>query len=153
MLLKPYQMYRLFLIVLFVTFVGVIATAQQQLTWEDFADVNFEQVYNEEYDIYFLTPTFGEQIKSFRGKEVRIKGYFLDISGSGEVYLISQNPMASCFFCGAAGPETIVETHFKEPPSFKTDQIVTVTGVLELNANNVNNCNYILKEAIGTLEN
>ncbi len=146
-------MYRSFLIVLFVTFAGVAATAQQQLTWEDFADVNFEQVYNEEYDVYFLTPTFGEKIKYYSGKQVRIKGYFLDISGSGAVFLISQNPMASCFFCGAAGPETIVEAHFKEQPSFKTDQIVTVTGVLKLNANNVNYCNYILKEAVGQLEN
>lgn len=128
-------------------------SAQVQLTWTDFADVNFNPVYNEKYDVNFLMPTFGKRILSFRGQEVRITGYFLDISGSGEVFLVSANPMASCFFCGAAGPETIVEVDFKEKPPFKTDQIVVVTGVLELNANNVDRCNYILNEATGRLLN
>ncbi len=144
-------MYRTFLIVLFVVFVSPFAVAQEQLTWADFADVKFEPVYNEKYDVNFLMPTFGEKIISYRGKQVSIKGYFLDISGSGEIFLISQNPMASCFFCGGAGPETIIEVSFKEKPPFKTDQIVTVSGVLELNRNNVAHCNYILSEATGTL--
>lgn len=127
--------------------------AQVELTWEDFADINFEPEYNEKYEVYFLMPTFGEKIKAYQGKKIEITGYFLDISGTGEIFLVSANPMASCFFCGAAGAETIIEVNFKEYPSFKTDQIVTVTGVLELNRNNVNHCNYILKEATGELLN
>ncbi|WP_422080590.1 hypothetical protein [Ulvibacterium sp.] len=141
------------ILILFVTFSCSLAYAQEQLTWEDFADVSFEPVYNKKYDVHFLMPKFGEKIQSHRGKQVSIIGYFLDISGSGEIFLVSQNPMASCFFCGAAGPETIIEVAFKEKPSFKTDQIVTVSGILELNANNVDHCNYILKEASGELVN
>jgi len=144
-------MHRPLILFLLVTFVSAFSLAQEQLTWEDFADVNFEPVYNKKYDIHFLMPKFGEKIKTYRAKKVSIKGYFLDISGNGEVLLVSQNPMASCFFCGAAGAETIVEVNFKEKPSFKTDDIVTVTGVLELNVNNVNHCNYILQEATGHL--
>ena len=146
-------MHRLFLIILLVTFAGLSAIAQEQLTWADFADVDFEPEYNEKYDVNFLMPTFGEKIKLFKGEKVSIKGYFLDISGSGEVFLVSQNPMASCFFCGAAGPETIIEVSFEEEPPFKTDQIVTVTGILELNRNDVDHCNYILKMATGQLVN
>ncbi|WP_282163131.1 hypothetical protein [Ulvibacterium marinum] len=140
-------------VILLVTFSCILAEAQEQLTWEDFADVSFEPVYNKKYDVNFLMPKFGEKIQSYQGKQVGIKGYFLDISGSGEVFLVSQNPMASCFFCGAAGPESIVEVAFKEKPSFKTDQIVKVMGILELNVNNVDHCNYILKEAEGQLVN
>ncbi len=136
---------------LFITFISTFVVAQEQLTWDDFADVTFEPVYNARFDVHFLTPKFGEKIKSYQGKKVSIKGYFLDISGSGEVLLVSQNPMASCFFCGAAGAETIVEVNFKEKPSFKTDDIVTVTGILALNVNNVNHCNYILLDATGQL--
>ncbi|WP_250149291.1 hypothetical protein [Flagellimonas sp. 389] len=146
-------MLKSFLFVLFVTQVSTFAIAQKKLTWEDFADVNFEPEYNATYDMHFLMPTFGKKITTYRGKQVSIKGYFLDISGSGEVFLISQNPMASCFFCGAAGPETIIEVNFKEKPPFRTDQIVTVTGILELNRNNVDHCNYILKAATGQLIN
>lgn len=138
----------IFLLVLFVNFNG---TAQEQLTWEDFADISFEPVYNQKYDMDFLMPKFGEKIQSYQGKEIRIKGYFLDISGSGEVFLVSQNPMASCFFCGAAGPETIVEVNFKEKPSFKTDEVVVVTGKLDLNVKDIDHCNYILNESVGQL--
>ncbi len=146
-------MCRPFLIALFVTFTSVCGTAQEQLTWDDFADVNFEAEFNEKYGVYFLMPTFGKAIKSYQGKQIKIKGYFLDISGSGDVFLVSRNPMASCFFCGAAGPETIVEVNFKEKPPFKTDQIVSITGFLELNRDDVDHCNYILKQATGQLVN
>ena len=146
-------MHRPLFTLLFLILVGYCGQAQEKLTWEDFADVSFEPVYNEKYDVNFLMPKFGEKIQAFQGKKVSIMGYFLDISGSGEVFLVSQNPMASCFFCGAAGPETIVEVDFLEKPPFKTDQIVTVSGILQLNANNVDHCNYILKEAEGQLVN
>lgn len=146
-------MNKLILVVLFAAFISPFAAAQEQLTWEDFADMTFEPEYNEKYDVHFLMPKFGERIKSYRGKQVSIRGYFLDITGGGEMFLVSQNPMASCFFCGAAGPESVVEVNFEERPAFKTDQIITVTGVLELNRNDVSHCNYILNEASGELVN
>ncbi len=138
---------------MFMAFASVYGTAQQLLTWDDFADVNFEAEFNEKYEVYFLMPTFGKTIKSYSGKKITIKGYFLDISGSGDIFLVSRNPMASCFFCGAAGPETIIEVNFKEKPPFRTDQIVTVTGLLQLNRDDVDHCNYILKGATGQLVN
>ena len=127
--------------------------AQTKLTWSDLADVDFQPEYNEKYDVHFLMPKFGEKIKSFNGKKIEVTGYFLDISGTGEVFLISANPMASCFFCGGAGPESIIEVVFKEKPPFKTDQVVQVTGILELNRDNVDHCNYIMNEVTGKLVN
>ena len=144
-------MFRFSLFLSFFLFVHLSTTAQEQLSWEDFADVNFEAEFNEKYGVHFLMPTFGEKIRSFLGKRVSIKGYFLDISGSGEIFLVSQNPMASCFFCGAAGPETIIEVSFKEKPPFRTDQIVVVSGVLDLNTDDVDHCNYIMSDASGRL--
>ena len=55
--------------------------------------------------------------------------------------------MAACFFCGGAGPETIIEVYFKDTPPFKTDQGIEITGVLELNADDVAHCNYIIRNA------
>ena len=127
--------------------------AQVKLTWKDFADIDFESVYNEKYEVYLLKPKFGQKIKTYQGKKISITGFFLDLSGSGEIFLVSQNPMASCFFCGAAGPETIIEVSFIEKQSFRTDQIVSVTGILELNVDDVDHCNYILNLASGRLVN
>ena len=127
--------------------------AQSKLTWDDLADVDFVPEYNEKYDVHFLMPSFGDKIKAYNGKKIEITGYFLDISGTGEVFLVSANPMASCFFCGGSGPESIVEVAFDKIPPFKTDQVVTVTGTLELNRDNVDHCNYILRNASGELVN
>lgn len=127
--------------------------AQSKLTWDDLADVDFVPEYNEKYDVHFLMPSFGDKIKAYNGKKIEITGYFLDISGTGEVFLVSANPMASCFFCGGSGPESIVEVAFESIPPFKTDQVVTVTGTLELNRDNVDHCNYILRNASGELVN
>ena len=134
-------------------FSGTSLWAQEELTWKDFADVEFKPKYFEQYDAHFLMPDFGEKIKAKTGKKITIKGYFLDISGNGEIFLVSKNPMAACFFCGGAGPETIIEVDFKEKPSFKTDQVITVQGVLELNESNVERCNYMLNSATGVLVN
>ena len=153
MLLKPYLMRKGFVCFFFLVFVAVSGMAQVKLTWKDFADIDFESVYNEKYEVYFLKPKFGQKIKTYNGKKISITGFFLDLSGSGEIFLVSQNPMASCFFCGAAGPETIIEVSFKEKQSFRTDQIVSITGVLELNADDVDHCNYILNLASGRLVN
>lgn len=146
-------MRNLFLIVSFIILNSSFAFAQKQLSWNNFADVNFEPVYNAIYDTNFLMPTFGINIVSYQGEKVSIKGFFLDISGNGDIYLVSSKPMAACFFCGGAGPETIIEVNFKEKPPFKTDQVILVTGILELNADDVDHCNYILKDATGQIIN
>ncbi|MBQ4822874.1 hypothetical protein [Aquimarina sp. MMG016] len=126
--------------------------SQEKLTWNDFADVTFSNVYSAVYDDIFLKPKFGPSIKSYQGIRIRIKGYFLDFSiEEDEFYLISKNPRSSCFFCGGAGPESVIEVVFRQKPNFKMDQIVEVTGILELNTDDVDHCNYILKKATGRL--
>lgn len=123
--------------------------AQKKITWKDLADVSFTSKYFESADDYFLAPDFGENVKELEGKEVSITGYFLNLSPSDDVYMLSQNPMASCFFCGGGGPETVLEIKFKDKPPFKTDEVVTITGKLKLNVDDINHCNYILTGAKG----
>jgi len=139
------------LIVLFILTTSNICS-QEKLTWDDLTDVKFSNVYSAKYGEFFMKPKFGPTVESYQGKRIRIKGYFLDFSiEEDEFYMISKNPRASCFFCGGAGPESVMEIIFKQKPSLKTDQIVEVTGVLELNVDDVDHCNYILKNAIGKL--
>ncbi|MEM8927955.1 MAG: hypothetical protein AAGC45_07115 [Bacteroidota bacterium] len=141
------------LFIFFTLLVTQSSFSQSKLTWDDLADVEFKPEYNEKYDVHFLMPTFGEKIKAYQGKKVKVIGYFLDISGTGEVFLISSNPMASCFFCGGAGPESIIEVNFTKIPPFTTDKVVEVTGTLRLNRDDVDHCNYILNGALGELVN
>jgi len=140
-----------FLFVLFLS-TQLDVFSQKQLTWTDLSNVSFQNVYNVHYDDYFLKPTFGTTIESYRGSKISLKGYFLDFSSEdSDFYLVSKNPMSSCFFCGGSGPETVIEVIFKNKPNYKTDQVIQVTGILELNADDIDHCNYILKNATGKL--
>ena len=65
------------------------------------------------------------------------------------MFLLSKNPLASCFFCGGAGPETVIEVYFKEKPPYKTDDVVEITGKLQLNVDDVSKANYILNNSTG----
>lgn len=140
----------LFIIVLF----SVTSTlfSQKKVSWNDLAQVTFRNVYNVNYDDYFLKPTFDTSVEALEGAKIKLTGYFLDFSSEDDQFLLlSRNPMSSCFFCGGSGPESVVEVIFKNNTKYKTDQIVEVIGVLELNDDDVDHCNYILRDATGRL--
>jgi len=145
-------MHKIVFITLFFTLISFNMFSQKKMTWDDFANVTFQNFYSAAYGEYFLKPTFGANIKSHEGSKIIIKGYFLDFSiEEDEFYLISKNPRSSCFFCGGAGPESVIEVVFKQKPKLEMDQIVEITGTLELNVDDVEHCNYILKEATARL--
>ena len=50
------------------------------------------------------------------------------------------------FFCGGAGPETVMEIYAKTPIKF-TSEAVTIRGKLELNSDDVNRLIYSLTNA------
>lgn len=116
------------------------------ITWKTLADVKYRKELNEEYELYFMYPTFGPKVRSLDGKRISIKGYMIPVDEYGRRYVISAKPMAQCFFCGGAGPESLIELQLKKNGlRFKTDEIRTVTGILTLNARDVDHLNYILK--------
>jgi len=121
--------------------------SQKKITWKDLSDVKFTKRYVPEYGVDFLKPEFSSSIKALEGKEISIVGYFLNIDPRKKMYVLSKGPMSSCFFCGVGGPETAMELEFSSEQNFKTDDIVIVTGILKLNADDVEHFNYILKKS------
>lgn len=121
----------------------------QSDTWELFAKVKFTSKFYKEFNEYFLTPKFDDNIKKLEGKEVILKGHYLPFDlANKQLIVISKFPFAQCFFCGGAGPESVAEVHFKEKPrKFKADEIITVKGRLKLNDNDVSHVNFILEDA------
>ena len=51
-----------------------------------------------------------------------------------------------CFFCGGAGPETVMEVEASEDVEYTAEQI-TLQGKLVLNADDVNRLMYLLVDA------
>ncbi|GAB4477807.1 MAG: hypothetical protein OHK0057_27950 [Thermoflexibacter sp.] len=123
-----------------------MASLAQELTWKILADVSWERKYNKEYDEYINYPKFGNIVKPFDKKEVIIKGYLLPVEVEGDYIVISAFPYQSCFFCGGAGVESVMEVYLKKKKTVKAMQI-RVKGKLELNATDVNHLVYLLKDA------
>lgn len=117
--------------------------------WNIFARVKFNARYFKEFKEHFLVPEFDATIRALEGKEISVRGYYMPIDlGDSHAIVLSRYPYAQCFFCGGAGPESVVEVIFLAAhPKLKTDQIVTVSGKLRLNDSDVNHLNFVLDNA------
>ena len=122
--------------------------APMELTWRTLTDVDFKDVYIDELDAYYWKPTFGASVKALEGKEVYITGYVIPVDYDEDFYVLSRYPFANCFFCGGAGPESVVDLRFKaKTRRYETDERLTFKGKFALNANDVYQMNYILEGA------
>ena len=135
-------------LLLIVLSVFLLTDSPTLITWNDLKDVRFSRKFIKEQDMHFLIPKFGETVKKLNGKTLRIKGYMIPVDAEDKVYVLSARPMASCFFCGGAGPETIIQLNLKTKRKFKTDEVWIVEGKFRLNEADFDECNYILDECV-----
>ena len=104
-----------FFLLLFVT---KISFGQIEITWKTLEDVEFTDTYLEELDAYYYYPYFGPNVSALEGQEVILRGFVLAIDPVERYYILSKGPYASCFFCGGAGPETIIELELKSDKDY-----------------------------------
>ncbi len=117
--------------------------------WKTLGGLEYEKG-QDDYGEVFL-PKFNEPIQKLEGKEIVLSGYIIPFEGmfSPDHLIISSVPVASCFFCGGAGPESVAEIYLKETVKY-TAKKVTVSGKLKLNSTDIDQLMYILEDA--TLE-
>lgn len=114
-------------------------------------DVKVRYSWSVKHGAYITRARFGEQVQQLDGKEVTLKGFFLAADLTGNLFVLSNNPMATCFFCGAAGIESVIEIepHPDDLRIFKrlrTDNYIEVKGTLQLNPDDFERLIYILKD-------
>ncbi len=124
--------------------------AYTELTWQTLSDVEFRDVFLEELKAYYWKPTFGPKVLDSEGKDFFITGYVIPVDIDEDFYVLSRYPFANCFFCGGAGPETVVDLQFpgRVPREYVTDERLTFAGTLKLNADDVYQMNYIITDAV-----
>lgn len=128
-------------------------SAQEPLSWKTLADVTFETAYDEESGLEGVKATFGEGPRAYAGKKVQIQGFIIPGQITKGIYFLSQYPNYTCFFCGGAGPETVIELRTKPDksgrrPHFAMDDELTFQGVLRLNPDDLRYTSYILEDAV-----
>lgn len=121
--------------------------APTKIQWDLLKNVTFQLRFSKELDMDINYPVFGASLQKLKGKELYITGYLIPLNPAAGLYAISKNNYASCFFCGRAGPESIISLKFsKKPRSYKTDEYLTMKGKLELNDTNIRDFIYIFRE-------
>jgi hypothetical protein len=79
-------------------------------------------------------PEPGTVVQRLNNTEVSIKGYVIPLDIDGNTYMLSSKPNASCFFCGKAGMESVMELKLTGGHrKFEMDEVVTFKGTLLLN--------------------
>jgi hypothetical protein len=132
------------------SFIG-IGQSTEEITWKTLTDVTFYEEYNEEFDFNVLYPKFGKSILALDGKEVIIEGYAIPIDELGyeDILVLSAMPYSQCFFCGMAGPESVMDIKVKEKlEDIRLDKKLRLKGRLKLNVKDLSQLNYILLDAV-----
>ncbi|MEM1216225.1 MAG: hypothetical protein AAGJ82_11095 [Bacteroidota bacterium] len=120
---------------------------QKKNVWQSLARITFTKQYDELLGFKVDVPVFSEEIKALEGTEIEVRGYIIPVEGyqSHTEFVFSAFPYNMCFFCGGAGPETVMEVFAAEPIEYRAEPI-TIKGILELNDENINQLMYILRE-------
>lgn len=121
---------------------------QQNSDWELLSTVEIVKGFDEFMGTEIDKPEFSDVLKSREGSRVTLEGFIIPIQQKAEqdYFVLSRFPYQSCFFCGAAGPETVVEVYAEGEFNF-TDERVKVVGKLRLNDDNPLHLFYILDDS------
>lgn len=121
---------------------------QQTNVWQTLSNITYVKEFDEVLGFKIDKPIFGQPIKDIEGKEITLKGYIIPVEGysSHKSFIFSAFPYSMCFFCGGAGPETVMEVESLEPVEYTTDQII-LKGKLSLNDKDFNSLMFKLTQA------
>ncbi|OIQ21367.1 MAG: hypothetical protein BM557_03710 [Flavobacterium sp. MedPE-SWcel] len=122
-------------------------TFSDTLSWKLLGRIKYEKKASKDYPGGIMYPIINETLKTKNKKEIVMSGFIIPIDNKN--YALSKNVFASCFFCGQAGPETVMGIKFEdESIRLKTDQYVTLKGNFRYNDSDVDDWVYHIENAI-----
>jgi len=94
------------------------------------------------------SPEFPSWLDSYKNQEVVLQGYLVPVDVKAKQYALSRYAFSSCFFCGNAAPNTVVELIFSDQPDhLVTDQFVVIKGILVFNESDPYRLFFIIQQA------
>lgn len=93
-------------------------------------------------------PRFTDKIKALDGKKISVRGFLIPMEEKTKhsFFLLSAFPFDACFYCGKAGPETVIEVKTKQPIAH-TEKPITISGTLRLNHHDPDHLFYLMDDA------
>ena len=145
-------MFKYIFLIIFLTGTFQLPDANSQAgtesLWKTLAKITYKKEYDEFLGFKIDKPVFSEEIKALNGKEVTVKGFIIPVEGykGHKEFILSAFPYSMCFFCGGAGPESVMEVYATEPIEYSAESII-IKGKLILNHDDVNKLMYSLTDA------
>ncbi len=116
--------------------------------WKTLAKITYKKQYNEIMGFKVDVPVFSQDVLDLEGQVIEVKGYIIPVEGykSHHEFIFSAFPYNMCFFCGGAGPETVMEVEAIDPVKY-TSSAIRLRGVMKLNAEDINNLMFKIVDA------
>jgi hypothetical protein len=137
----------IFLLVFPLTVFGQTPESDDMYFWKILSKVKYKSNLDAESGEVIYTPIFGKSIEAYEGKVIFLKGYIIPAELSKGKMTLSAFPYSSCFFCGGAGPESVIELETKSPLIYRLDKPIVIQGKLKLNRTDPLRLMYVLSEA------
>ncbi|MFT4738879.1 MAG: uncharacterized membrane protein YcgQ (UPF0703/DUF1980 family) [Cyclobacteriaceae bacterium] len=130
--------------------VAIVLTFLQSTGWDLLSNVEMTRKYDDMMGQEIDVPIFSDELSSMHGETITLTGYVIPLEAGAEqaYFVLSRFPYQSCFFCGAAGPETVIEVYpIVTSTELAPDQRITVSGKLSLNQKDPMHLFFVLKSA------
>ncbi len=115
--------------------------------WKILSKVKYKSNLDAESGEVIYTPIFNKAIEAYEGKTIVLKCYIIPAELSRGKMPLSAFPYSSCFFCGGAGPESVIELETNSPIIYRLEKPLTLQGKLKLNRTDPLRLMYVLKDA------
>lgn len=126
----------------------LVALYKGLIGWSQLSDVKLKWEYEKQFGQQVQVPVFGKKLRALEGDAFVVSGHYIPAELDKNSIILSKLPYASCFFCGGAGIDSVIEIQFaKKPRRFKLDEIVKVSGTLQLNDSDYDHMIFILTNA------
>ncbi len=126
----------------------VFAQTVIETNWDILQAIDYIPKYNEELKGKVLFPKFPNRIINMDKKLVQLEGYIIPVDRTGATLVLSASPYAACYFCGKAGPASIMTVKLKiANKKYRTDNYKKFKGTLRLNYSDIHEFYYILDNA------
>jgi hypothetical protein len=133
----------------FLLMTSTVQAQEKENVWSTLSKVTYIKKYDEFLGFKIDVPVFAEDVKNLDGAEISLLGYIIPVEGykSHKEFIFSAFPYNMCFFCGGAGPETVMEVRASEAIKYQAEAI-RLRGTLRLNDEDVNSLMYAIEDAV-----
>ncbi len=106
----------------------------------------FDPILGMEIDV----PNIHPAAKKLNGEQVQLEGFIIPLKGKKNQshFMFSAFPINMCYFCGRAGPESVIEVFMEDGNTLPfTEKKIWLQGTLQINENDPQSNLYTLNYA------